>query len=120
MCRVKCKKHGQCLCECRPLHFQRNYPSIPTHPPNLTPSILLAVEQRQLHARWNWDSYVYRPDTPFGEYGGKLLFITAHKNYRDEPSLEEEIPINAPSPSSLQNHDFDTWNMIDGVNNLNI
>ena len=120
MCRVKCRKHEQCVCECRPLHFHRNSQALPSHPPNQTVNVLSAVFHRQIHARWSWDSYVYQSDTPYGEYGGKLMLITAPRSYRERPITALDIPVDILLPLVHQEHNVNDWDITSEVENLNI
>ena len=83
-------------------------------------SVLSAVFHRQIHARWSWDSYVYCFDTPFGEYCGKLLLITAHKSYRERPVTALDVPLDILLPLVHQEHDTNNWDITSKVENLNI
>ena len=83
-------------------------------------SVLAAVEQRQIHARWGWDSYVYCSDTPFGEYYGKLLLITAHKSHRDRPITDLDLNLSTLLPPGREDQDSGTWNITEGIENVNI
>ena len=93
------------------MHLQQNYPTFPFHPPSQTVSVLVAIEQRQIHAHWGWDSYVYCPDTPFGEYYGKLLLITAHKSRRDRPITHLDLNLSTLLPLGREDQDSSTSNI---------
>ena len=83
-------------------------------------SVLVAIEQRQIHARWGWDSYVYYPDTPFGEYCGKLLLIIAHKSHRDRPITDLDLNLSTLLPPGREDHDSSTWNITEATRDLNL
>ena len=80
----------------------------------------MAVEQRQIHAHWAWDSYVYRSDTPFGEYCGKLLLIIVHKSHRDRPITDLDLNLSTLLPPGRADQDSSTWNITEGIENINI
>ena len=102
------------------MHLQQNYPTFPFHPPSQTVSVLAAIEQWQIHARWGWDSYVYCPDTPFGEYCGKLLLITAPKSHRDRPITALDLNLSTLLPPGREDQDSSTWNITEATGDLNL
>lgn len=59
MCRVRFQKHQQCLCECRPVHFQHRSPLIPSISTRTTHNMAIAIEKREMHSRWTLSLYVY-------------------------------------------------------------
>ena len=91
MCKVRCKKHQQCACECRPLHFQRR--TTLYHVPKVSHSLLISTEQRQIHTQWCWDSYVY---ASYKSYGRTVCQI-ARRNRFSRPLTILDIPASTPS-----------------------
>ena len=83
-------------------------------------NILSVIFHRQIHARWSWDSYVHQSDTPFGQYGGKLMLIIVHKSYRERPVTALDIPLDILLPPVHQEHDTNDWDITIKVENLNI
>ena len=84
-------------------------------------SVLAASEQRQIHARWGWDPYVYFPDTPFGKYCGKLLLITVPKSYRDRPITDLDLNLSTLlPPAGREDQDSSTWNITEATGDLNL
>ena len=84
-------------------------------------SVQAAVEQRQIRACWDWNSYVYRCDTSFGKYYGKfLLLITVHKSHRDRPITNLDLNLSTLLPSGRADQDSSTWNITEGIENINI
>ena len=91
MCKVRCEKHQQCACECRPLHFQRH--TTLYHVPKVSHSLLISTEQRQIHTHWCWDSYVY---ASYKRYGRTVCQI-ARRNRFSQPLTILDILANTPS-----------------------
>ena len=81
MCKVRCRQHNQCSCECRPLHFQRRRSWAPTGDSQRTHNVATAIDQRQIHAHWRSNLYLYASY----QLRGQFVYHLAHKNHFDRP-----------------------------------